>query len=298
MVHFDGLDFGADGSGGEVDDHAGTDDTGFDTTDGDGSDTTNLVDVLEGETEGLLGGTCGGFDGVDGLEEGAAVLGAGSADNFASLEPGHVGGDLQHVVTVPSGEGDHGDLVGLVPNLLQELLHLADNFLVAVFGPLHSVHLVDGDDELLDSEGVGEEGVFVGLAVLADAGFELTTSGGDGQDGAIGLRGSSNHVLDEVAVTGSINDSDVELGGFKLLQGSVNGDTTFTFGLQVVQDPGVLEGALAELIGFLLKLLNGALVNTSALVDQMSGGRGFTRVDVANNDNGNVELIFTHDGWL
>jgi hypothetical protein len=42
---------------------------------------------------------------------------------------------------------------------------------------------------------------------------------------------------------------------------------------------------LSELSGLLLELLDGSLVDTSALVDQVTGGGGFTRVDVADNDD-------------
>ena len=37
------------------------------------------------------------------------------------------------------------------------------------------------------------------------------------------------------------NDGDIVLGSLKLPQGDVDGDTTFTFGLQFVQNPGIFE---------------------------------------------------------
>jgi len=55
VVHLNGLDFSGDVRGSEGDDHAGLDDTGLDTTDGHCPDTTDFVDILEGETEGLVG---------------------------------------------------------------------------------------------------------------------------------------------------------------------------------------------------------------------------------------------------
>ena len=42
----------------------------------------------------------------------------------------------------------------------------------------------------------------------------------------------------------------------------------------------ILEGALPELSGFLLELFNGTLVDTTAFVDQMSSGGGFSGIDV------------------
>lgn len=47
------------------------------------------------------------------------------------------------------------------------------------------------------------------------------------------------------------NDGDMVLGGLELPEGDINGDTTLTLGLQLVKDPGILEGTLAELSGLL-----------------------------------------------
>jgi hypothetical protein len=45
----------------------------------------------------------------------------------------------------------------------------------------------------------------------------------------------------------------------------------------------VLEGTLAELSSLLLELLDGTLVDTTALVDQVTGGGGFAGIDVADD---------------
>ena len=73
---------------------------------------------------------------------------------------------------------------------------------------LGGIHLVDGNDELTDTEGEGEEGVLASLTVLGDTGLELTSAGGDDEDGAVSLGGTGNHVLDEITVSGGINDLD------------------------------------------------------------------------------------------
>merc|ERR1719445_1863448 len=71
-------------------------------------------------------------------------------------------------------------------------------------------------------------------------------------------------------------------------ESNVNGDTTLALGLQLVHHPGVLEGSLARLLGLLLELLDGPLVNSTALVDQVTGGGGLARVHVADNHNVDV----------
>ena len=81
-----------------------------------------------------------------------------------------------------------------------------DRHNVARFTNLGGIHLVDGDDELPDTEGESEESVFTGLAILGDTSFEFTSTSGNDEDSAISLGGTSDHVLDEVTVSRGIND--------------------------------------------------------------------------------------------
>lgn len=254
--HLDGLHFSSDVGRSESNNHTSLDDTGLDSADGHCADTTDLVDILERETEGLVGGSRGGLDGVDSLEEGL-TLGRTSLGLLGpALVPGHVGGLLQHclltmlqytkerltVVTVPSGDRDERNRLGVVTDLLDEVGGLLDDFVESVLGPLAGVHLVASNDDLPDTEGEGEEGVLSGLTVLGDTGLELTDTGGDDEDSAVGLRGTGDHVLDEISVTGGVDDGNLVLGGLELPESDVDGDTTLSLGLQFVEDPCVLEG--------------------------------------------------------
>ena len=250
VVHLDGLDLSGDTSGGEGDDHTTLDGTGLDTADGHRANTTDLVDILEGKTEGLVGGAGRRVDGVNGLEE-SLTGGLGLGLLLPTLVPGAVGGNLDHVVTVETGDGDEGNVLGVVADLLDETGSLLDDLLVTGLRPLGGVHLVDGNDELLDTEGVGEKGVLTGLAILGDTSLELTSTGSNDENGAVSLGGTSDHVLDEITVTGGVDDGDHVLGGLELPQGDIDSDTTLTLGLQLVEDPGVLEGTLAEFGSFL-----------------------------------------------
>jgi hypothetical protein len=204
VVHLNGLDFSGDTSGGEGDHHTGLDDTGLDTTDGHRANTTDLVDILERKTEGLVGRTAGGVDGVNGLEKGLTSGLASLGLLLPSLVPWAVGRDIDHVVTVESGDGNEGNSLGVVSDLLDEVGGLLDDFLVTGLRPLGGVHLVDGDDELLDTKGVGEEGVLTGLAILGDTSLELTSTSGNDENSAVSLGGTSDHVLDEITVTRGI----------------------------------------------------------------------------------------------
>ena len=108
------------------------------------------------------------------------------------------------------------------------------------------------------------------------------------------LRCTSDHVLDEVTMSGGINDGDIVLGSLELPESDIDGDTSLTLGLELVKNPSVLESTLTHLVGLLLELLDGSLVDTTALVDQVTGRGGLAGVDVTNDDQTDVLLIFSH----
>ena len=82
-------------------------------------------------------------------------------------------------------------------------------------------------------------------------------------------------------MTRGIDDSNIVFGSLELPESNIDGDTTFTLGLQFVEHPGVFEGPLSKFGGFLLKFLNGSLIDTTTLVNEMASGRGLARVDVS-----------------
>merc|ERR550519_2288662 len=296
MVHLNRLNLSGEHVGGEGDDHTGLDDTSLHTTHWHCSNTSNFVNILEGKPERLVCRSCWWDDGVESLEESGSTGLAFLTLDIPSLVPGHVGAGLQHVVSVPARDGDEWDSNRVVSDLLDEARNFLLDFLepsLAV-GRLGGVHLVDCHNELLDTQGVSQQGVFSGLPILGDASLELTSTRGDDKHTTISLRSSSDHVLDEVPVSRGINDGHIVLGGLELPESNIDGDSSLALSLQFVKNPGVLEGSLSRFLRLLLELLNGSLVDTSALVDQMTSGGGLARVDVANNDNVNVGLFLSH----
>ena len=69
---------------------------------------------------------------------------------------------------------------------------------------------------------------------------------GDVMDAYLG--GSSDHVLDEIPVSGGVDDGDVVPGGLELPESNVDGDTSLTLSLQFVKNPCLLEGSLSRLL--------------------------------------------------
>lgn len=112
--------------------------------------------------------------------------------------------------------------------------------------------------------------MFSGLTIFGDTSFEFTLGGSNHENSNIGLRSTSDHILNEISVSGSINNGEVILRGFEFPEGDIDGDTSFTFSFELVQNPSVLERTLALFGRFLLELFNGSLVDTTTLVNQVT----------------------------
>jgi len=297
VVHLDGFDLSGDVGWSEFDDHTGFDGTGFDSADWHSSNTADLVDVLEWESESFVGWSNWLVDGVQSFEESFTGFFTALFGLFApSLVPRHVGGGFDHVVSVPARDWDESNGFRVVTDFLDVVADFLDDLFVSIFAVfwLGVVHLVDTNDELFDTEGESEKSVLSSLTVLGDTGFKFTDTGGDDEDGAIGLRSTSNHVLDEISMAWGVDDGDFVHVGLEFPEGDIDGDTTFSFSLQLVEDPSVFERTFSHFGGFFLEFFDGSLVDTTTFVDQMTGGGGFTGIDVTDDNDVDMSLCFSH----
>ena len=101
----------------------------------------------------------------------------------------HLVTGLQHVVSVPSRDGDEGNSGGVVADLLDVGAHFLGDLLktlLTVRG-LSGVHLVDSDNELLYTQSIGQQSVLTGLAVFGDTSLELTDTSSNDQHSAVSL---------------------------------------------------------------------------------------------------------------
>ena len=54
-----------------------------------------------------------------------------------------------------------------------------DDFVKSRLGPFGCVHLIDGDNELFDTECISKQSMFTSLSVLGNTSFEFTDTGSD-----------------------------------------------------------------------------------------------------------------------
>mmetsp|Transcript_32894 Transcript_32894/g.73903 ORF Transcript_32894/g.73903 Transcript_32894/m.73903 type:complete len:320 (-) Transcript_32894:22-981(-) len=290
---------------------SGVDDTLLDTSSQHVTNTLDLVDARDGAAHGGIDVTLGRAGKVvEAVEEGLDLhLVRSSLDgNLDSVPPGHVGGLDEEVVSHPARDGDNGDGSSdelLLPsNTDEHVPHLIADLVVALLLVSGSVgvHLVDSDDELLDTEKVEDTSVLAGLSLdlsglgisLLDGGGEITVSGNH-EKSDVSLGGSGDHVLDEISMARGVDDGVVPLVGEELLGGACDGHTTLTLLLLPVHVEGEGEGRLAEVGSLFLELLELTLGDTSKLEEETSSGGGLARVDMAADNDGKM-LLLCHGG--
>merc|ERR1712234_52144 len=133
VVHLHGFDLSGDISRSKSDNHSRFDDASLDTANWHCSNASDLVDILEGKTKGLVGGARRRDDGVKGIDEGHAarrslffgLLGPSLllfAISVSIDPPGHLLRFLQHVISVPSRDGAEDDFLRVVTDLLDVTL--------------------------------------------------------------------------------------------------------------------------------------------------------------------------------
>ena len=91
-----------------------------------------------------------------------------------------------------------------------------------------------------------------------------------------------------------IDDGVVPLLSEELLGGDGDGHTTLTLLLLTVHVEREGEGRLTQAVGLGLQLLQLTLTNTTELEEQVTGGGRLTGVDVTDNDEVDVLLLFSH----
>jgi len=99
----------------------------------------DLVDILERKAERFVGWTTWWLNSIDGLQEGLARALSGLGFLIPTLVPWAVGGVVDHVVTIETGDRNKRNGLRVESDLLDEVGGFLDNFVVTSFRPLSGV---------------------------------------------------------------------------------------------------------------------------------------------------------------
>jgi len=305
VVHFDGENLSSArsrwGVGWDEDNFSSRGDNSlFDTSSNDVSYSLNLVDSRDRHAHSLVLNTRRDDDlFLENVENGVYVaLLTSDGLNVNSVPPAHIGGFGDEIVSNPSRDRNDWDVVVnevLLPaDLDQHFLHFVLYFVVTsltVFSDI-TVHLVNSNEELFDSEQVDEDGVLTGLS-LDFSGLVVSTSDGSGEvtisrhheKSDISLRGPSKHVLNEITMSRSVYNSVVLGWGEEFLGCASNGHTTFAFFLLAVHVEGKGERRLSKTISFFTELDHFTFRDSSKFEDEAPSGGGLASIDVSADYN-------------
>ena len=296
LVLFDGEDlFVTETTGDNSDDITRQEGSLLNSSADDLSNSLNVVNVGDGKTNRKLRMTLRRLDEVvEGVNNGKSLNDLlGGEVRPPALVPGSLVRLIHKVVSVESRVGDEGDLLRLEADHLKHLLELFLDLVETTFVPLAGVHLVDADNELLNTEEVEKTGVLAGLALLnsslgvslGDGGFETTLLGGHEEKSHIGGGRSGNHVLDVILVSRGIDDGVMVLLGEELLGVALDGHTALTLLLTGVEVVGEAERRLSLLGSGGIELLHLTGGDSTLLEDKVATCGGLTGIDVSADDN-------------
>jgi hypothetical protein len=269
----------------------------------------NVVHSGDGKAERSVGLTLRRNDQlIQSIKKGeSGDLDLGLEVGLPSLVPGSLVGFHDEVISVESRVRDERNLLWLEANYLKHLSELVLDLIVTSLVPVASIHLVDSDNDLLNSEKIEKTSVLTSLTFLdshfgiclGDSRLETSLLSGNKKKTYISGSGSGNHVLDVILVAGSIDNGVVILLGEEFLGVTLNGNSTLTLlltGIKVVRET---EGRLSLLFGQSLKLCHFTLGNSSALEDKVTTGSGLSSIYVtADNERKMIFSGFRHGDSL
>ena len=175
---------------------------------------------------------------------------------------------------------DNWGVVTIETVLTQQFSHFhLDQF--QHLGIVNGVHLVHKNYQVLHTNLSGQQQVLSGLR-------HLTVSGSNNNNGTVHLGGTSNHILNVIGVTWTVNVGIMSLISLVLNMGSGNGDTSGSLFWSSV------DGAVIQEISTSFFRQN---------LGDSSGQSGLTMINVTNGSNVDMRLrtvegcIRTNKGW-
>uniref|UniRef100_A0ABI7WP34 Uncharacterized protein n=1 Tax=Felis catus TaxID=9685 RepID=A0ABI7WP34_FELCA len=144
MVHFNRLYFSCNTDWRKSDHQACLKDTGLHSTHRDSTNTTNFVDILEGQTQGLVSWTSRWQNAIQSSKQRGSTGIATLHLTFHPLNQWHASTWFQHAVTIPTRNWHQCYGVGVVANFLHVATDFLNDFLVSLLavGGLSGIHFV------------------------------------------------------------------------------------------------------------------------------------------------------------
>lgn len=163
-MHFNGLNFSLFFGWGEFNHHTWFEDTSFNSSYWNSSNTTDFVNILEWKSEWFVHWSLWRFKFIEGLVKSFTFV------------PFHVVRFFNHIITVPSRNWDKLDFFDFVTNFFKIVFDFNFDFFesfLSVFDGFF-VHLVNTNNHLFNTESVSKESVFSGLSIIRNTSFEFT----------------------------------------------------------------------------------------------------------------------------
>mmetsp|Transcript_23624 Transcript_23624/g.58923 ORF Transcript_23624/g.58923 Transcript_23624/m.58923 type:complete len:700 (+) Transcript_23624:341-2440(+) len=194
---------------------------------------------------------------------------------------------LLDVIASEAAHGKEEHLVVLETGLLQKRRQLLLDFIVPRLFPLDAgvVHLVDGDNQLVNPQRLRKQGVLPGLTASLEACLELALSRRYDQDTDVSLRGTTDHVGHVGFVPRRIEHCETPIWGFEVGSANLHGLTFCLLLFAGVHDVGEEPTLSVLVLGLLHILLNRPLIHTAAQVQDVATSSGLARINVANEDH-------------
>jgi len=129
----------------------------------------------------------------------------------------------------------------LKTSFLCKTCEFVDDFVETLFRLFSCIHFVHSTDHLSDTESVRKQSMLTCLAFSGEGCLETSLVSREHEECNVGLRGTGDHVLDEISMAWGIDDG-LPLGlGDEFEDRAVDGDTSFTLCLEFVHDPSEFE---------------------------------------------------------
>ena len=201
------------------------------------------------------------IDGLEVIEEGGAFI------------PRHFFRAIHDVVAIEGGDRDIRDLDDVIETG-GEVVEILDDVVINFFRVIDEIHLVHGDDEVLDAKEVGDEAVALGLLDHAFTGI-------DEDDGKVRGGGTRDHVAGVLGVAWSVCDDEFALGCGKVTVGDINGDALLALGFESVCEKGEVDVFITAAAGGFLHGFELILEDGFGIIEKAANEGGFAVIDGA-----------------